>query len=257
MISERAEISPKAKIGKNVTIYPFAYIEDDVVIGDDCVIYPYVSIMNGTRLGTGNKVYQNTVLGAVPQDFNYKGAPSQLIIGNDNIIRENVVINRATFSDGQTMIGNRNFIMEGVHISHDTKITDACVFGYGVKVAGDCEISNRVILSSSVIINPGVRIGTSSMVSSGCRISKDVPPYIVASGNPVQYGGVNSTTLINHKVSEKVLGHIANAYRLVFHGQTSVFDAVMQVEQQVPDGDEIRTIINFIRNTKLGIIGKL
>lgn len=257
MISERAEISPKAKIGKNVTIYPFAYIEDDVVIGDNCVIYPYVSIMNGTRLGTGNKVFQNTVLGAEPQDFNYKGAASQLIIGNDNIIRENVVINRATFSDGQTVIGNRNFIMEGVHISHDTKITDACVFGYGVKVAGDCEISNRVILSSSVVINPGVRIGTSSMISSGCRISKDVPPYIVASGNPVQYGGVNSTTLINHKVSEKVLNHIANAYRLVFHGQTSVFDAVIQVEQQVPDGEEIRTIINFIRGTKLGIIGKL
>lgn len=257
MISEKAEISPKARIGRNVTIYPFAYIEDDVVIGDDCIIYPYVSIMNGTRMGSGNKVFQNTVLGAVPQDFNYKGDASQLIIGDDNIIRENVVINRATFSEGQTVIGSRNFIMEGVHISHDTKITDACVFGYGVKIAGDCEISNRVILSSGVIINPAVRIGTSSMVSSGCRISKDIPPYIVASGNPVQYGGVNSTTLINHKVSDKVLSHIANAYRLVFHGQTSVFDAVIQVEQQVPDGEEIRTIVKFIRGTKLGIIGKL
>lgn len=257
MISEKAEISPKARIGRNVTIYPFAYIEDDVVIGDDCIIYPYVSIMNGTRMGSGNKVFQNTVLGAVPQDFNYKGDASQLIIGDDNIIRENVVINRATFSEGQTVIGSRNFIMEGVHISHDTKITDACVFGYGVKIAGDCEISNRVILSSGVIINPAVRIGTSSMVSSGCRISKDIPPYIVASGNPVQYGGVNSTTLINHKVSDKVLSHIANAYRLVFHGQTSVFDAVIQVEQQVPDGEEIRKIVKFIRGTKLGIIGKL
>ena len=101
MISEKAEISPKAKIGKNVTIYPFAYIEDDVVIGDDCVIYPYVSVMNGTRLGRGNKVFQNTVLGAVPQDFNYRGDASQLIIGDENVIRENVVINRATFSSGQ------------------------------------------------------------------------------------------------------------------------------------------------------------
>lgn len=257
MISEKAEISPKAKIGKNVTIYPFAYIEDDVVIGDNCVIYPYVSIMSGTRMGCGNKVFQNTVLGAVPQDFNYKGAPSQLIIGDDNIIRENVVVNRATFSDGQTVIGNRNFIMEGVHISHDTKVSDANVFGYGVKIAGDCEIHNRVILSSGVIINPATRIGTSVMISSGCRISKDVPPYIVASGNPVQYGGINSTTLINHKVSEKVLSHIANAYRLVFHGQTSVFDAVIQIKQQVPDGEEIRTIIDFISGTKLGIIGKI
>ena len=136
MISPKAEIDPKAKIGKNVTIYPFAYIEGDVEIGDDCVIYPYVSIMNGTRLGRGNKVFQNTVLGAVPQDFNYKGDPSHLIIGNGNIIRENVVINRATFSDGKTVIGNNNFLMEGVHVSHDTKIGNGCVFGYGTKIAG-------------------------------------------------------------------------------------------------------------------------
>ncbi len=90
-ISDKACVSPKAKIGNNVTIYPFAYIEDDVVIGDNCIIYPYVSILNGTRLGKGNKVFQNTVLGAEPQDFNYRGDASQLIIGDENIIRENVV----------------------------------------------------------------------------------------------------------------------------------------------------------------------
>ena len=95
-ISPQAYVDPKAKIGNNVTIYPFAYIEGDVEIGDDCVIYPYVSIMNGTRLGRGNKVYQNTVLGAEPQDFNYKGEITTLEIGDENIIRENVVINRAT-----------------------------------------------------------------------------------------------------------------------------------------------------------------
>ena len=185
MISPKAEIDPKAKIGKNVTIYPFAYIEGDVEIGDDCVIYPYVSIMNGTRLGRGNKVFQNTVLGAVPQDFNYKGDPSHLIIGNGNIIRENVVINRATFSDGKTVIGNNNFLMEGVHVSHDTKIGNGCVFGYGTKIAGDCVIEDAVIFSSGVIANPGARVGKASMVQSGCRFSKDVPPYIVVASIPL------------------------------------------------------------------------
>lgn len=257
MISPKAEIDPKAKIGKNVTIYPFAYIEGDVEIGDNCVIYPYVSIMSGTRLGRGNKVFQNTVLGAVPQDFNYKGDPSRLIIGNGNIIRENVVINRATFSDGQTVIGNNNFLMEGVHVSHDTKIGNGCVFGYGTKIAGDCIIEDAVIFSSGVIANPGTRVGAASMVQSGCRFSKDVPPYIVASDNPVKYGGVNTTILNNHGISEKVQSYIANAYRLVFHGQTSVFDAVIQIKEQVPDGDEIRHIIEFINGTKLGIISKL
>ena len=244
-ISDKAFVSPKAKIGNNVTIYPFAYIEDDVVIGDNCVIYPYVSIMNGTRMGTGNKVFQNTVLGAEPQDFNYRGDSSQLVIGNENIIRENVVINRATFSDGKTVIGDGNFLMEGVHISHDTKI------------AGDCEIGDRVIFSSGVIANPGARVGDATMIQSGTRFSKDVPPFIVATDNPVRYGGVNSTILRNYDVDEKIIAHIANAYRLIFHGQTSVFDAVNQVVDQVPDGPEIQNIVNFIRATKLGIISKV
>ncbi len=257
MISPRAEIDPKAKIGKNVTIYPFAYVEGDVEIGDDCVIYPYVSVLNGTRMGRGNKIFQNTVLAAVPQDFSYRGDASTLFIGDGNTIRENVVINRATFTDGKTVIGNNNFLMEGVHLSHDVTVGNHNVFGYGAKIAGDCLVEDHAIFSSSVIVNPGSRIGTMSMVSSGCRISRDVPPYIVAGDNPVRYNGINATILRNHRIGEKVQGHIANAYRLIFMGQTSVFDAVLQVEEQVPDGPEIRHIVEFIRATKLGVISKL
>lgn len=159
MISEKAVVSPKAKIGKGVTIYPFAYIEKDVEIDNDCVIYPFVSIMRGTVLGKRNTVYQGTVVGAEPQDFNYSGDMTRVEIGNDNVIRENVVINRATYKDGVTRIGNNNFILEGVHISHDTNVCDRCVFGYGTKIAGDCEIHDGTILSSNVIVNPGVRVG--------------------------------------------------------------------------------------------------
>lgn len=257
MISDKAVISPNAKIGNNVTIYPFAYIEDDVVIGDGCVIYPFVSIMRGSTLGKGNNVHQGTVIGAVPQDFNYHGEMTRVEIGDGNIIRENVVINRATRSEGLTRIGNKNFIMEGVHLSHDTNVGDRCVFGYGTKIAGDTEFMNGVILSSNVIVNPEVRVGTAAMISSGCRISKDVPPYIVASGIPVNYSGLNSHVLSSHGVDEKNQKHIANAYRLIFQGKTSVLDAVSQVEEQVPDGEEIRNIIAFIRATTLGIISKM
>ena len=199
-ISPKAEIDPKAKIGENCKIYPFAYIEGDVEIGDGCTIYPFVSIMNGTRMGKNNTVHQGSVLGALPQDFDFKGEDSQLVIGNENIIRENVVINRATHADGKTVIGNGNCLMEGAHISHDTKMGNQCVLGYGTKIAGDCFIEDGAIFSSSVI---------------------------------------------------------ANAYRLVFHGQTSLFDAVLQIEQQVPDSPEIRHIIEFLRATELGIITKM
>jgi UDP-N-acetylglucosamine acyltransferase len=256
-ISPLASVSPKAKIGNNVKIHPFAWIEDDVVIGDDCIIFPYVSVMNGTHMGRGNKIYQNTVLAAVPQDFHFTGERTELIIGDNNVIRENVVINRATHSDGKTVIGNNNFLMEGVHISHDTKIDDQCVFGYGVKIAGCCEIGNGVIFSSSVIENAKTRVGAGSMIQAGTTFSKDVPPYIIAGGTPVDYHGINSPMMTAYGIEEKIQKHIANAYRLIFHGMTGVEDAVRQVKEQVPDSEEIRNIADFISNTKLGIITKM
>ena len=256
-ISPRAEISPKAKIGDNCKIFPFVYIEDDVVIGDGCVIFPFVSILSGTRMGRGNKVHQGAVIGALPQDFNFRGEKSELIIGDNNVIRENVVINRATHSGCATIIGNGNFLMEGAHISHDTKVGDNCVLGYGSKIAGDCEIGNGVIFSSSVIENAGTRVGEGSMIQAGTTFSKDVPPYIVAGGKPVGYNGPNNTMMTAYGISDKIQKHIANAYRLVFLGQTSTFDAINQIRAQVPPSPEIDNIIRFLEATEKGIIGKM
>ncbi len=257
-ISPKAEIDPRAKIGKDVTIFPFAYIEGDVEIGDGCVIFPNVSILNGSRLGKRNFVHQNTVIGAVPQDFNWKGDDGNTIVGDDNIIRENVVINRSTFADGKTVVGDKNFIMEGVHISHDSHIGHRNVFGYGTKIAGDVEIHHAVITSTGVVLNPQVRVGSGAMIQAGTRISKDVPPYIVAAGNhPVKFGGVNSQILEKYGIPTKIIKHLANAYRLVFNGQTAVIDAIHEIKQQVPSGEEVQYVIDFLAGTKLGIITKL
>ena len=250
-----AYIAPTAKIGNNCKIFPFVYIEDDVVIGDNCIIFPFVSIMSGTRMGSGNKVHQGSVIGALPQDFEFRGEKSECIIGDNNIFRENVVINRATHRGCQTVIGNENVLMEGAHISHDTKVGNRCVFGYGTKIAGDCEIEDGVIFSSSVIENAKTRVGKGSMVQAGTTFSKDIPPHIITT-NQNTYGGVNFAIGRSHGVEEKTLKHIANAYRLVFNGGTSLFDAVNQIIDQVPDGPEIRHIIEFLRATKLGIISR-
>ena len=256
-ISPRAEVSPKATIGDNCKIFPFVYIEGDVEIGDNCIIFPFTSILNGARVGNNNKIHQGSVIAALPQDFDFVGEKSECIIGNNNIIRENVVINRATHVGGKTIIGNNNFLMEGAHISHDTKVGHQCVFGYGTKIAGDCEIGNGVIFSSSVIENAGTRVGEGAMIQAGTTFSKDVPPYIIAGGTPVVYGGVNTTMCSSYGISDKVLKHIANAYRLLFHGKTSTFDAVNQIEEQVPDSPEIQHIIEFLRASELGIITKM
>ena len=255
-ISPKAEISPSAKIGNNCKIFPFVYIEDDVVIGDNCIIFPFVSICSGTRMGKNNKIHQGSVIGALPQDFDFRGEKSECIIGNNNIIRENVVINRATHTGGQTVLGNDNVLMEGSHISHDTKVGDRCVFGYGTKIAGDCEIQDGVIFSSSVIENAKTRVGRGAMIQAGTTFSKDVPPYIICTKRS-EYGGVNYTMGRSYGVDEKVLKHIANAYRLVYLGNTSLFDAVNQIKDQVPDSEEIRNIIEFLNSTKLGVIAKI
>ena len=257
MISNLAYIHPDAKIGNNVTVEPFAYIAGDVVIGDDCWIGPGAVIHDGARIGKGCRIHTAASVSCLPQDLKFAGEVTTAEIGDYNDIREYVTISRGTASTGTTRIGNRNFFMEGVHISHDTKVDDYVTFGYGTKVAGDCEVHSAVIFSSGVIVNSNVRIGGASMVTGGVRISKDVPPFIVATDNPVRYAGVNESLLKSSGTSEKVINHIANAYRLVFHGQTSVFDAINQVKEQVPAGKEITAIVKFLESTKLGIISKL
>ena len=225
------------------------------MIGDNCIIFPFVSILNGTRMGNNNKIHQGAVIAALPQDFEFRGEKSECVIGNHNIIRENVVINRATHQGGQTVIGNDNFLMEGSHISHDTKVGNCCVFGYGTKIAGDCYIEDSVIFSNSVVENPKTRVGMGSMIQAGTTFSKDVPPYIIVT-RKCEYGGVNMTIGRKHGVDEKTLKHIANAYRLVFNGNNSVYDAILSIVDQVPPGPEIDHIVEFLKSADGGVISK-
>ena len=177
-------------------------------------------------------------------------------IGDNNIIRENVVINRGTNRGGVTKIGNHNFLLEGTHISHDTVVGTNCVFGYGTKIAGDCEIGNGVIFSSGAIQNANTRAGDLSLIQAGTAFSHDVPPYVIAGGNPMEYGGPNTTMMDYAEIDKKVQSHIANAYRLLFHGKTSVFDVIKQIRDQVPDSPEIQNIIRFLEHSKRGIMCK-
>lgn len=253
-ISPLAFVSPEAKIGEGVTIHPFAYIDKNVVIGNNCTIMPYASILNGTRMGDGNQVYQNSVLGATPQDFSYHGGDTILEIGNNNVFRENVLIARSSIKDGKTIIGNDNFIMEGVHICHDCKIDNFCVIGINSIIAGNCIIDSHVIFSSQVSMFQDTHVGCWSMIQGGCRFKKDIPPYIITTTNPTRYYGVNVKLLNHYNVSEEVIGHIAHAYELIFHARVSTTDALHRVEEEVPMSEEIENIINFIRESKKGIL---
>ena len=207
MISPLAYVDSAAKIGKNVTIQPFAFIEGNVEIGDDCIIMSGAKILHGTRMGKGNKVHHNAVLGAEPQDFHYTGENSMLIIGDNNDIRENVVVSRATHAGSATRIGNENYLMDGVHLCHDVQIGNHCVLGIKTTVAGECQIDDCTILSSNVILHQYCHIGSWVLIQAGCRISKDVPPYIIMNGNPAEYHGINAAVL-QHKHQVLSLIHI-------------------------------------------------
>lgn len=254
MISPLAYVDPTAVIGENVTIHPFAYIDKNVVIGNDCEIMPYASLMSGTRMGNANKVFQGAVVAAIPQDFCFKGDDTLAVIGNHNVIRENVVINRGTFASGSTTIGNDNFLHEGVHVSHDTKIGNNCVVGYGSKLSGNCILEDHVIFGGGILMSQGSRVGTWSMVQTGSRFAKDIPPYIVAAKEPVIYYGINAKVLAQNNFSEKCLNHIAHAYRLLYQTNNSLDDSIAKIADQVPVSEEIEHILQFLKTTKLGII---
>ena len=253
-ISPLAFVDPTAQLGDNVTIHPFAYIDKNVVIGDNCEIKPYASVLSGTRMGKNNRVFQNAVLGAEPQDFKYKGDETILQIGDNNVIRENAVINRSTFPDGRTIIGNGNFIHEGVHISHDTQIGNSCVMGYGSKISGNCILEDCVIFGGNVLASQGSRVGAWSLIQTGCRFRNDIPPYIVAAKEPISYYGVNAVVLTHEGFAEKVIKHISHAYRIIYQGHCSIFDAILMIKDRVPMSPEIQHIIDFVNATKLGII---
>ena len=254
MISPLAYIDPSAKLGENVEVHPFAYIDKNVEVGDDCVIMPHANLMSGTRMGSRNMVYNGAVIAAEPQDFFFKGGDSVVIIGDDNVIRENVVINRSSSAEGVTRIGNGNFLHEGVHVSHDTLIGNHSVFGYGSKISGNCELEDYVIFGGNVLMSQGARVGTWTMVQTGSRFNKDLPPYIIAAKEPIAYYGVNSVVMEHEGFNAKILKHINHAYRIVYQGNCSITDAMMMIADQVPMSDEIQHIIDFVNASKLGII---
>lgn len=254
MISPLAYVDPDATIGQNVTIHQFAYIEKDVVIGDNCTIMPHASILNGTRMGSGNTVYHGAIIGAVPQDFNYTGEQTIVRIGNDNTIRENVVINRATHSDGETVMGNGNFLMQAARLSHDVKVGNGCVIGNGSQIAGFARIDDYAIISACVLINQYCHIGGWSLVQGGCRSNKDIPPYVIAAKEPIAYHAVNSKVLHANDFSNDIVFNIASAYRLIYQFNTSIEDALHRITEQVDMSPEIEYIVNFIRASKQGII---
>ena len=255
MISNLAHVDPSAKIGENVTIHPFAYVDANVVIGDNSEIMPYASIMAGTVMGKNNKIYQGAIIGAEPQDFRWKGEPTKCIIGDDNKIREHVIINRGISPDGGTTIGSGCFIMAESHIGHDTTVADKVVIGNGAMIAGDVKIGECTILSSGAMIHERCHVGKWVVIKGGCRIGSHVPPCVIIAHNPAAFFGVNAWIMKKNGFTEDDITEIAKAYRHMYQSGTSVFNALKRIEADVTPSDNRDAILGFVRDNNLRIVG--
>lgn len=253
-VSPLAHVDPSARIGENVTIHPFAYIDADVEVGDGCEIMSYTSIIRGTRIGKNNKIYQGSIIGADPQDFRWNGEKTYCFIGDNNVIREHVIINRGIKPEAGTRIGNESFIMADSHIGHDSHICDHCVIGNGVTIAGDTEVGRCTILSSGVMLHENSRVGDWVLIKGGCRITGNVPPFVIMAHNPASYFGVNAVILRKGGYSEEQIDDIAKAYRHVYQTGTSVFNALRRIEADVTAGPVRDAIVDFIRGVNLKIV---
>ena len=276
MVSPLAYIHPEAKIGENVEIAPFVFIDKNVVIGDNNKIMANANILYGSRIGNGNTIFPGAVIGAVPQDLKFRGEESTAEIGDNNLIRENVTVNRGTpFScrttvdcnirenvtvnrgtaaKGRTIVGSNNLLMEGVHVAHDALIGNGCIIGNSTKMAGEIVIDDNAIISANVLMHQFCHVGSHVMIQGGCRFSKDIPPYIIAGREPIAFSGINIIGLRRRGFSNEVIESIHNAYRIIYQSGLNTTDALKKIEDEVESSPEIDYIINFIRNSERGII---
>ncbi len=246
-ISPLAFVHPDAKIGDNVTIMAFAFVDGNVEIGEGCVIGPHVSIRSGARIGKNNKFYDGCVISASPQDFRWKGEDSYVEIGDNNVIREHVIINRSIHEGKSTMIGSNSFIMAQSHIGHDTMVGNYVVIGNAAKIAGACRIGDYTILSSNALVHENCDVAEWVLIKGGCRVNNNVPPFCIMAHNPIEYFGVNAYILRKGKFKEEIIDDIAKCYRHIYQSQTSLFNAVKRIEVDIDPSDIRDAITKFIK----------
>ena len=256
MISPLAYIHPEAKIGQNCEIGPFCFIDANVVIGDNNVLMNSVTVLSGSRIGNGNRIFPGAVIGAIPQDLKFRGEETTAEVGDNNTIRENVTINRGTAAKGRTVVGNNNLLMEGMHVAHDVFLGNGCIIGNGTKFAGEVVIDDFAIVSAHVLVHQFCRIGSYVMVSGGTKCSQDVPPFSMIARDPAAYCGLNLVGLKRRGFSTEIINNLHSAYNILFNTSALFAERIEQIRANVPPSKEIDYLIEFLTTSKRGFIGR-
>lgn len=249
-------VHPSAKLGDNVEVGPYAYIEEFVEIGDGCKILPHANIFNYVKMGKNCTVFPGAVVGAIPQDLKFDGEVTYVEIGNNVTIRECATINRGTKASGKgiTKVGDNTLLMSYTHVAHDCVVGNHCILVSYVGIAGETNVEDWAILGGGAMAHQFSRIGAHAMVGGGSKINKDIPPYTLCGRDPICYAGVNIVGLRRRGFSSDQIRNIKDMYDLIYSPSNNVSDALARIEEGFPQSEERDIIINFIRNSKRGIV---
>ncbi|GAB6182856.1 acyl-ACP--UDP-N-acetylglucosamine O-acyltransferase [Thermodesulfovibrio hydrogeniphilus] len=253
-IHKSAIVSPKAEIGDDVIIGPYCIVGDNVKIGKGSKLISHVQIEGITEIGENCQIFPFATIGFPPQDLKYKGEPTGVKIGNNNIIREYVTVHRASVSgDGWTVIGDNNFIMAYVHIAHDCKIGNSVIMANLATLAGHVIVEDYVFIGGLVAVHQFTRIGAHAMVGGFSGIGQDIPPYTMASGTRAKLYGLNKVGLKRRGFSDETIDILNKAYRILFRSKLSLKEAIEKIKEDLPQIPEIKHLIEFIEANKRGI----
>jgi UDP-N-acetylglucosamine acyltransferase len=255
-ISDKAVISPKASLGKNVLVGPFSVIEDNVTLGDNVEIYTSTVIHPNTTLHKGVRVFHSAVIGSEPHDLKFQGEVTSTEIGENTVVREFATISRGTQARMKTVIGKNCYLMAYVHIPHDSIIGDNVILSNAVNMGGHVQIDDYAIVGGLVGIHQFVHIGEHCFIGFSSRVTQDVPPFILAAGEPLNYKGLNIVGLKRRGFTEEQIHRIKQTYTYVYGTKYNISDAIKAVKESIPLTDEVKKIISFIEQSERGIIRK-
>lgn len=252
LIHPSAVIEDGAILGNNVSVGPFAHIGSQVRIGDNSSIASHTVIEGRTTIGKNNRIFPHSAVGTIPQDLKYDGEDVELIIGDNNTIREFTLLNPGTKGGGSvTKIGNGNLLMGYVHLGHDVIIGDSCILANGATLAGHVELGNHVVIGGLTPIHQFVHIGDYAMIGGASALAQDIPPFCMAEGNRATLRGLNLTGL-RRKVAREEINALKLAYRELFE-QGNPLQEVAQTLFETSSSEKVKTLCEFIKTSKRGI----
>ena len=249
-----AYIHPAAKIHPSVVIEPFVTIDQNVEIGEGTHIGSNVTIMEGARIGKHCNIFPGAVISGSPQDLKFKGEETTAIIGDNTTIRECVTVNRGTAAKGKTVVGNNCLIMAYSHVAHDCLLGNNVIISNASQLAGEVQVDDFAVIGGGTLIHQFTHLGKHVMIQGGSRINKDIPPYVKAGRDPIAYTGINSIGLRRRNFTNDQIREIQEIYRYLYLSRLNVTDAVDRIEAELPATPERDEIIEFIRNSKRGIV---